>query len=222
MHRSILHKSAFIERLLYMRLPFLASCIVFIIWLSYEIKKSRRAIDRQQKTFWERERKANRTRKKPLDTLDYIAVPLHALPMDLCNGQPQVDECLDLIRSLSGQKIVNFTGYSNTDLKLMYGAPNITLLSEYDQNYTLLVRTLQKWASLLYEQGYQNEAKTILEYAVSIRTDVSGTYKLLASIYHAEGAPEKIDGLIETAMTLNSSMKDVIVRTLRESDQSDG
>ena len=205
-----------------MRLPFLASFIVFIIWLSYEIKKSRRAIDRQQKTFWEREREANRTRKKPLDTLDYITVPLHALPMDLCNGQPQVDECLDLIHLLSGQKIVNFTGYSNTDLKLMYGAPNITLLSEYDQNYTLLVRTLQKWASLLYEQGYQNEAKTILEYAVSIRTDVSGTYRLLASIYRAEGVPEKIDGLIETAMTLNSSMKDVIVRTLRGSDQSDG
>lgn len=205
-----------------MRLPFLASFIVFIIWLSYEIKKSRRAIDRQQKTFWEREREANRTRKKPLDTLDYIAVPLHTLPMDICNGQPQVDECLDLIRSLSGQKIVNFTGYSNTDLKLMYGAPNITLLSEYDQNYTLLVRTLQKWASLLYEHGYRNEAKMILEYAVSIRTDVSGTYKLLASVYRAEGAPEKIDGLIETAMTLNSSMKDVIVRTLRGSDRSDG
>lgn len=205
-----------------MRLPFLASFIVFIIWLSYEIKKSRRAIDRQQKTFWEREREANRTRKKPLDTLDYIAVPLHALPMDICNGQPQVDECLDLVRSLAGQKIVNFTGYSNTDLKLMYGAPNITLLSEYDQNYTLLVRTLQKWASLLYEQGYQNEAKTILEYAVSIRTDVSGTYRLLASVYRTEGAPEKIDDLIETAMTLNSSMKDVIVRTLRGSDRSDG
>lgn len=205
-----------------MRLPFLASFIVFIIWLSYEIKKSRRAIDRQQKAFWEREREANRTRKKPLDTLDFITVPLHSLPMDICNGQPQIDECLDLVRSLSEQKIVNFTGYSNTDLKLMYGAPNITLLSEYDQNYTLLVRTLQKWASLLYEQNYQNEAKTILEYAVSIRTDVSGTYKLLASIYSAEGVPGKIAGLIETAMTLNSSMKDVIVRTLQESGPSDG
>lgn len=222
MHGSILRKSTFIERLLYMRLPFLASFIVFIIWLSYEIKKSRRAVDRQQKTFWEREQEANRTRKKPLDTLEYIAVPLHALPMNLCNGQPQIDECLDLIRSLSTQKIVNFTGYTNTDLKLMYGAPNLTLLSEYDQNYTLLVRTLQKWASLLYEQGYQSDAKAILEYAVSIRTDISGAYRLLASIYRAEGSLEKIDDLIETAMTINSSMKDVIVRILRESDPSDG
>lgn len=222
MHILFLHKSTFIERLLYMRLPFLASFIVFIIWLSYEIKKSRRAIDRQQNAFWERERQANRTRKKPLDTLDYITIPLHALPMGICSEQPQIAECLDLIRSLSEQKIVNFTGYSNTDLKLMYGAPNITLLSEYDQNYTLLVRTLQKWASLLHEQGYVNEAKTILEFAVSIRTDVSGSYRLLASIYRMEGTPEKNAGLIETAMTLNSSMKDVIVRTLQESGQSDG
>lgn len=211
-----------IERILYMRLPFLASFIVFIVWLSYEIRKSRDAIEKQQKSFWERERQANRTRKKPLDDLDYIKIPIDKLPMELCTDQPQIAECSDLIRALSEQTIVNLTGYSNTDLKLMYGAPNITLLTDYDQNYTLLVRTLQKWASLLYEQKHVREAKTILEFAVSTRTDVSGTYKLLTSIYLADGEGEKISGLIETAKTLNSSMRESIVRTLQESDPSDG
>lgn len=205
-----------------MRFPFLASFIIFLIWLSYQLAKSKRITEKQEKSFWERERLANQTRRKSLDALPYITIPLATLPMQLCQEDDAVRECTDLIRSLSEQTIVNLTGYSNTDLKLMYGAPNITLLSDYDQNYTLLARTLQKWAALLYKKGFVNETKTILEFAVSTQTDVSGSYKLLASIYKKEGRPEKIASLLETASTLRSAMKPAIVRALQESDPSDG
>jgi hypothetical protein len=205
-----------------MRFPFLASFIIFLIWLSYQLAKSKRITEKQEKSFWERERLANQTRRKSLDALPYITIPLDTLPMQLCQEDDAVRECTDLVRSLSEQTIVNLTGYSNTDLKLMYGAPNITLLSDYDQNYTLLARTLQKWAALLYKKGFVNETKTILEFAVSTQTDVSGSYKLLASIYKKEGHPEKIASLLETASTLRSAMKPAIVRALQESDPSDG
>lgn len=205
-----------------MRFPFLASFIIFLIWLSYQLAKSKRITEKQEKSFWERERLANQTRRKSLDALPYITIPLATLPMQLCQEDDAVRECTDLVRSLSEQTIVNLTGYSNTDLKLMYGAPNITLLSDYDQNYTLLARTLQKWAALLYKKGFVNETKTILEFAVSTQTDVSGSYKLLASIYKKEGHPEKIASLLETASTLRSAMKPAIVRALQESDPSDG
>lgn len=204
-----------------MRFPFLASFIIFLIWLSYQLAKSRRITEKQEKSFWERERLANQTRRKSLDALPYITIPLAALPIQLCQEDDAVRECSDLVRSLSEQTIVNLTGYSNTDLKLMYGAPNITLLSDYDQNYTLLARTLQKWAALLYKKGFVNETKAILEFAVSTQTDVSGSYKLLASIYKKEGHPEKIASLLETASTLRSAMKPAIVRALQESDPSD-
>lgn len=204
-----------------MRFPFLASFIIFLIWLSYQLAKSRRITEKQEKSFWERERLANQTRRKSLDALPYITIPLNTLPMQLCQEDDTVRECSDLVRSLSEQTIVNLTGYSNTDLKLMYGAPNITLLSDYDQNYTLLARTLQKWAALLYKKGFVNETKAILEFAVSTQTDVSGSYKLLASIYKKEGQPEKIASLLETASTLRSAMKPAIVRALQESDPSD-
>lgn len=205
-----------------MRFPFLASFIIFLIWLSYQLAKSKRITEKQEKSFWERERLANQTRRKSLDALPYITIPLATLPLQLCQEDDAVRECTDLVRSLSEQTIVNLTGYSNTDLKLMYGAPNITLLSDYDQNYTLLARTLQKWAALLYKRGFVNETKTILEFAVSTQTDVSGSYKLLASIYKKEGRPEKIASLLETASTLRSAMKPAIVRALQESDPSDG
>lgn len=200
-----------------MRFPFLASFIVFIIWLSYEISKSRNIQRNREKAFWEREAQANRTRRKSLDNLEYIRLSEIQLPFETATDDEQVLDCINQIKVLSEQTIVNLTGYSNTDLKLMYGAPNITLLTEYDQNYTFLVRTLQKWASLLYEKNNIAEAKQILEFAVSTRTDISSTYKLLASIYHAEQNESKIRELIEIAQTLNSSMKNSIVRTLQES-----
>ncbi|MCI8946602.1 MAG: hypothetical protein HFI91_05990 [Lachnospiraceae bacterium] len=204
-----------------MKLPFLASFIVFIVWLSFTITRSRRVMENQEKAFWEREKQANRTRKKSLDGLHYITIPLDTLPMDVCADHEAVKECLDIIQTLSEQTIVNLTGYTNTDLKLMYGAPNITALTCYDQNYTLLARTLQKWASLLHEQGYIAQARTILEFAISTHTDVSGTYRLLSSIYRAAGEPEKNAYLLEVARTLNGASKNIIVRILQESDPSD-
>ena len=126
---------------------------------------------------------------------------------------------MDIIRTLSTQTIVNLTGYTNTDLKLMYGAPNITALTEYDQNYTLLARTLQKWAALLHAQGHITQARTILEFAVSTRTDVSGTYRLLADIYKDSGESEKVAGLMEAAQALPDFSRNIITRLLQEEDK---
>lgn len=204
-----------------MRIPLFASFIVFVVWLSYEIKKSSRSFDQQEKSFWEKERQANLTRKKSLKDLVYITIPLDTLPMDVCAEEDSIKECLHIIHALSSQTIVNLTGYSNTELKLMYGAPNITALIEYDQNYTLLARTLQSWACLLYEKNLIEEALAVLEFAVSTRTDVSGTYKLLSRIYRSRGQTEQISQLLQTAQTLQSASKDTIVHILKQSGQSD-
>ena len=128
-----------------------------------------------------------------------------------------VQKCLDTLHSLETEKIVNFTGISNTELKLTYGAANLKLLMEYDQNYTSLVQTLETWSDTLYQAGFEADACTILEYAVSIHTDISASYYRLSQFYLQHGTPEKIEGLIQTASTLNSVMRDSIVRTLRKS-----
>lgn len=132
------------ERILYMKLIILASLILFSACLSLAIKRGRRAQAAEEKSFWEREREANSVRRKPLDNLDYITIPFEHLPVNRLTDDPTVSECLEILQNLSELHIVNLTGFSNTDLKLEYGAANITALSEYDQNYTLLARTLQK------------------------------------------------------------------------------
>lgn len=198
-----------------MKFPFFASFIVFCIWLGYEIHKHRNKQAKADKEFWEKEAAANNTRRKSLDDLEYIQIPFGSLPMDVLMEDSKVADYHRTLQELSDSPIVNFTGISNTDLKLQYGAPNIELLSRYDQSYTTLVRTLQNWAEVLFENGYSDEAGSILEFAVSTRTDISASYKLLVKIYNQQGTPEKINHLIPIAESLNSGMKNHILTLLR-------
>jgi hypothetical protein len=136
--------------------------------------------------------------------------------MDLPADNPKIDDYKQIILSLSEVPIVNFTGISNTELKLRYGAPNIDLLTSYDQNYTLLVRTLQQWAQVLYDAGYPEESCRLLEFSISTGTDVSSTYRLLCQIYTEQGTPEKIGDLYPIAETLNSAMQKTIIQILED------
>lgn len=204
------------ERILYMKFPVFASFIIFCVWLGYELHKRRNLDEKENQSFWDREAAANRTRRKSLDDLNYIRIPFEALPMDILPQDPVIAECHETLHTLSENPIVNFTGISNTDLKLQYGAPNIDLLSRYDQSYTVLVRTLQKWGESLYKNGYAEAACQVLEFSVSTRTDVSSTYRLLSSIYLENRQPEKISGLIPVAEGLNSSLSGYITDMLKE------
>lgn len=200
-----------------MNFPVLTSVLIFVIILT--IFNHRNSKIRRQKLddYWKKEQQANFVRKKSLDDLDYIAVPLDEFPMDTATDNDIIKDCIETVKTLSKEKIVNFTGYTNTDLKLAYGTANITLLTQYDLNYTQFVRTLQSWGEQLYQLGYKKEAKTVLEYAIKTRTDISRSYILLASIYSESGEKEKIKHLLLTAETLQSAMKNSIVRTLKES-----
>ena len=200
-----------------MKFPFLASFIVFIITITLASKRAEKKRNKQSEDFWERERRANSVRKKSLDDLEYISIPFDSFPMNTAADDDIIASCHKELEGLRDEKIVNFTGFTNTDLKLEYGTANITVLSQYDQNYTLFVRALQTWAKRLHELGYHDEALTVLEYAVATRTDISATYYLAASIYHEKGQPDKIKHLLFVAETLQSAMKNSIVRTLKES-----
>lgn len=200
-----------------MKTLFLSSLILFCVVIAYTNKKHSKIEEKFKKDFWDREAKANSTRRKPLDNLDYISIPLDKLPINTMTEDTKVQEILDIMESLSTVKIVNLTGFTNTDLKLEYGTANITCLSDYDANYTLLVRTLQDWAELLFKNSFVSEAQTVLEFAVSTKTDVSHSYYLLADIYEKQGETFKIEKLIESAGEIRSTMKPVIVRTLQGS-----
>ncbi len=164
--------------------------------------------------FLERERQANLTPAKSLEDLPYIRIEPLLLPLDVPSDKPETLEKQDIIRKMSEKKILNFTGKSNTDLKLEYGAANINFLTACDMNYTRLVQNIASLAEDYLNSGHEEEAKILLEYGIEIGTDVTKNYTLLAGLYKKSGESEKIAGLISQARDLNSLSKSVILKNL--------
>jgi len=197
-----------------MKFPILASVLVLCGIIAFSTHRQKDSQEKEKAEFWEKERKANSVRRKSLDNLDYISVPIDDFPTSKHTDNIRISEYIETIKNICDKPIVNLTGISNTDLKLEYGAPNIELLSLYDSRYTTLVGTIQKWAKELYDLGEYDDAKTLLEFSISTKTDVSGTYKLLADIYKRENNIDKIKALIPIAESINSPLKESIINYL--------
>lgn len=213
-----------------MKYPFFASFIVFGFLFSFSMKRRTKKEKQYVDNFWEREREADSTRRKSLESLNYVAIPLKDLPMDVLAELPEIKEYHNKIRELAGKKIVNFAGYSNTELKLEYGAPNINLLSEYDLNFEELITLLQDWASLLLqnwgegaqlcpEEERKQAAKKVLSFAVSAGSDITASYEKLVKLYLEYGEQEKIPALREKAEKIRSLSKPKILALLTEAEK---
>lgn len=202
-----------------MNLFLFSSFTIFCIIFSIALHRTKRIEQNFDQDFWEREQKANFTRKKSLDSLNYISIPEEILQMKPDCMTSEIENCLRDLNDLSAFKIVNFTGYTNTDLKLEYGTANINILSNYDFHYTSLVTLLQKLAELLHDVLEDALAIKVLEFAVSTGTDISKSYYLLAQLYQEAGMSEKIEKLIAQAQNIRSILKDTIVENLRATYQ---
>lgn len=199
-----------------MKYYILASLIIFGLVIHRAARLQKKKKKSEDKDFWERERLADSVRRKSLEQLNYIEIPMEKLPLDTMPEDSSAQDCIQILRELTNKSVVNLTGYTNTDLKMEYGAANLALLSEYDQNYTLLVQALQKWADTLYKGGYIEEAQTVLEFSVSTRTDISQSYYLLAEIYAAKLEYSKIELLYDNVQSLRSANREAIARNLRK------
>ena len=124
------------------------------------------------------------------------------------------------IKELSNLEIANFSDKTNTDLKLEYGAPNLDYLTQLDQNYSDLLKTLYEWGNDLYSENLVTEATSVLEYGISLKTDIIKHYTLLAEIYKSENAIRKIETLLTFADSLNCLTASAIKRSLNEILQS--
>ena len=130
-----------------------------------------------------------------------------------CDDEELTDYENDL-KTLASRKILNLSHQSNTDLKLAYGPANLPALSEYDQNYTTLLRNLVAYADCLIKNGFEAEAVPVLEFGISIDSDIRANYTLLAELYKEQGNASKIQELIDKAASLDSMMRSAILEQL--------
>ena len=222
-----------------MNVAILTIVVLYTIALAYNIKKRKKEDAQKEKEFWDREHEANFTRKKSIEDLSYINIPDEVTTIaqniitfcesnisenDFCeNDSPEKREMYTMviaharnIISLSSRKIVNLNGITNTELKLQYGAANITTLSDYDQNYSDLIVSLDKTGLFLHENDMKDQALTVLEYASSIHSDIYSTYDKLSQIYIDNNKRELIHLLIKNAEEINSIRKNAIIKHLQE------
>lgn len=194
-------------------MPLLGLFIAVICLLTFFRKRSIRSQESATDRFWKKESIANNTRLKDLSGLPYITIPFDKFPIGMYEND-LLKKYEKTLQALSGQKIVNLGTQTNTDLKIAYGTASLPALTDYEQNFTTLCQTLTAYAGQLIELGHTNEARTILEYGISIGSDLSQNYLLLAEIYQASGDTEQIRKLLSSAEQLDSLMKRSIVEKL--------
>lgn len=189
-------------------LIFLAIFILFVLILNYYIRKSNNSRENVEADFWEREQKANFTRRKDISNLDYLTIPLDKIPQNLHT------DAENTLVNLASCRMLNLTGMTNTDLKLEYGAANLEELIKYDNNFTTFVQAVSTYAKELFDVGQKEDACELLELAVSYRADSGSIYSMLAEFYQQSGQNDKIQTLIDYANEINSLSKKRIIEKI--------
>ncbi|MGN0343190.1 MAG: hypothetical protein ACI4DO_10405 [Roseburia sp.] len=193
--------------------PFLTIFMIFIVVLAVCIRRNTQKEKQRQEAFWDRENRANRTRKKDLSSLNYIEIPSE-LSTAPCEPDETLQQELATLSDLSQKKIVNLNHYTNTDLKLKYGAANLPILMEYDENYTTLICTLVKIGRCLTEQSRISEAVPYLKFGVSCNSDITENYVMLAKIYRELHQDIELMQLYDSIRNLPSPNKDSILKAV--------
>ena len=161
---------------------FLALCFV----VSRNVSRFKKTHVQSRESLLERESEANSVRKADISTLPYIEIPLDTLPVDTlsaCGHSGLADE----LYALAGKKILNLSMYTNTDLKMMYGPANLDTLSACDDDYADV-----------------SSAEQFLSNAVSIGSDITASYTMLATIYADKHDTDHLDELIRKAESITS------------------
>lgn len=195
-------------------MPVILICfIVFILWFRVKSKQADKLSNKSKEEFLKREHEANFTRKKDISGLDYITVPEDALPFSETDDEEEA-RFQNNTKTIISRKMLNLSGMTNTDIKLEYGHANLDILSEYDQNFSAFLTSLDRWGNYLYEKGDTKRSMQILEYAVNSGSDITSTFITLAKIYLNNNEPEKVTSLIDIVENSDFFMKDTIVSKL--------
>lgn len=183
-------------------------------------QRTSRKLTQDKQKFWNRESESNFVRRADISNLEYLKPDFDKLPLDTAK-ELGLSDIVSNLEKLSDKKIINLSQYTNTDLKMMYGPANLDSLSEYDNNYTVLIRTLNTLGDALYEKGDPENAKCIYEYAISIGSDISNTYVKLGTIYYESNDIAALNLLIDRADKLTSLSASLITTKLNNIKSDD-
>ena len=196
--------------------PLFTTIVLVFGFIWVYVKVTTKSVGSGTRDLLEKELKANSVRRQPLNTLNYIDFKEGSIPITEPAPNPRIEELQNNLKALYSKKIVNLTGITNTDLKLTYGPANLPDLTEFDSNYTKLATNIYDLGIELMAEGLTDTAEAVLDYGVSIGSDISGNYIALANIYVERQQYSKINDLIGRANLIQSLTKASTISKLEQ------
>ena len=135
-----------------MVIPVFGLVMIFVIWLTYELKKHSREEKQRELDFWERERRAGFVPRKPTEDIKYIKITEDFLPKDRGDEEGELNVLCNRILSFKDLKIADLSSLTNTELKEKYGTANFP----YYRKRTVIIPVLFRFS----EDSVSSSTKT--------------------------------------------------------------
>lgn len=190
--------------------PILSIVIIGVIVLAFIYRKNDKKQKKDIDDFWEREKLAKTVPPKDLDTVEYLKVPIDKFYFGTLKDA-ETKELENKITEYSKKRLINLTGKTNTQLREMYGSPNLEIMQEIGDDFDKFSVVLNKYAKELVENGHFKEAVSVLEYGLVIKTDISENYIMLANCYKELNQERRIETLRDQVKTLGLLREPLII-----------
>lgn len=177
------------------------SVVALIFWLIFFYAwKLRHASHKREDTLealLREEREADAVRRKEIDKELFFIPDLSALPAPEDGG---LLPAAVLFRA--GCPMLRLPHpMTNLELKRAYGVAQLTVIAQYEENFNTFLSALIAWAESLAAGGRNTDAIRILTYTVTIGSEYSKSYKLLADLYAETYDMEGLSALAAAAET---------------------
>lgn len=166
----------------------LAIIVVLVVRSSRHAKK-REEIHRR---FLEEEDAANAVRKKEISPELFYTADLSVFPALPADDPFQIERCAKRTMIYFKEPV------SNLELKKQYGAAQMDIIAQYEENFSEYLKSLTKWAGAISDENPAGALK-ILETVISHGAEFRDSYKLTADIYAKSGDKFGLDSLISRA-----------------------
>lgn len=177
---------------------FLLLVLLFLVWFTYERKKSSRASDERTKNFWERERSASFVPRQSTDDIPFVHLSADLIPDD--SDDEELSHSCAILRGLVDRPVADLSELSNTDLKLRYGTGNFTMLSAADSDYSAMYSAIAECCERLTLTGRNEEAYRLLSFAYGAGMHSSAIILPYAELLTARNEADRLRELVEAAV----------------------
>ncbi len=182
-------------------LPSFACFIMGILILGLTFKQRIEKKNTQQKLSWqeslEKEHAMQFIRSKSIPEELFLVVDFEKYPkVENLNCQEVYLKLLSCAKS----PMVNLGQMTNLEIKQQFGPSGLEMLTKYEKNYFNFMDISYEYGSILYDNGFIDEARKTLEMSILYGCDSSKCYLLLIQIYKVMNDSKALDQLKETAM----------------------